>query len=282
MLRRKMIIVTLALAAAAQAVAACTEARSGRLQAAAMSASSPSDASAPAAPESDDDDYSEREESRQSYRLAPGSRVEINSVSGHVTIKTGESDAAEVHIVRSARKREDLRCREFNVQATERSLRLDGNDSRRECRNVQVRQNLEMRLPRRVNLEVTSVSGHVNVGALDGSVHLTSISGHATVEQAAGEASFTSISGHVGINLSRVEGRGVRMNSISGNIDVGLPAGANAEFRVSSISGEVISDVPGLEVRKVGPANFEGRIGSGGTEMTFNSISGNVRFRRTD
>lgn len=228
----------------------------------------------------DDGDYTERDESRQGYRLSPGSRVELNSVSGHATIETHAGDEVEVHILRAARSREDLRCREFKVAATGNSLRLDGSDNRSECRNVQVRQTVNLKLPRSVNLEVNSVSGHVRVGELDGSVRMNSISGHATVSQAAGEAVFNSISGHVTVNLSRVGGRGVRMSSISGNIEVGLPEGANADWRVSSISGEVIADAPGVTVQKVGPSQYEGRIGSGGTEMTFSSISGNVRFRR--
>lgn len=228
-----------------------------------------------------DGDFTERDESRQSYRLAPGARVELSSVSGHVTVETGGGSEAEVHIVRSARRRDELGCREFKVAATDRGLRIDGNDDRRECRNVQVRQTVNLRLPRSVNLEVTSVSGHVTVGEIDGSVRMTSISGHATVREAAGEAVFTSISGHVGVNLSRLGGRGVRVSSVSGNVEVGLPEGANADWRVSSISGNVTSDAPGVTVQKVGPSDYAGRVGSGGTEMTFSSISGNVRFRRT-
>jgi DUF4097 and DUF4098 domain-containing protein YvlB len=80
--------------------------------------------------------------------------------------------------------------------------------------------------------------------------------------------------------MSKVGGRGIRMSSISGNIEVGLPEGANADFRVSSISGRVTADAPGVSVRKLGESGYEGRVGAGGTEMTFNSISGNVHFRR--
>ncbi|HLL76138.1 MAG TPA: DUF4097 family beta strand repeat-containing protein [Pyrinomonadaceae bacterium] len=257
-------VLTLTLALAAQTFGACALARSGGAPSIVF----------------DDGNYTERDESRQSYPLAPGARVELNSVSGHVTVETGGS-AADVHIVRSARSREDLRCREFKVTATETGLRIDGNDNRRECRNVQVRQTVNLRLPRSVNLDVNSVSGHVTVGGIDGSVKMNSISGHATVRQAAGEAIFNSISGHVSVNLSSLGGRGVRMSSISGNIEVGLPENANADWSVTSISGNVIADAPGVTVQKVGPSSYEGRIGSGGTEMTFSSISGNVRFRRT-
>ena len=231
--------------------------------------------------DSDDAEFTEKDSSHQTYPLAPGARVEINSVSGGVTVETSESSQAEVEIVRSARTREDLECRQFKVQASADRLRLDGSDERERCRNVQVRQTVSMRLPRRVNFSANSVAGNVTVGALDGTVRLTSIAGHATVAQASGEATFSSIAGNVVVNLSRLGGGGVRMNSIAGNIEVGLPAGANANFTVNSITGEVIADTSDVTVNKIGNTSFEGRVGAGGTEMIFNSIAGNVRFRRT-
>lgn len=266
--RKLLTALLLALALVSQLAAGCAFARGGRAEAGWAGA------------DALDGDYAERDESRQSYKLSPGARVALESVSGHVTVETTDGGEAEVHIVRTARKREDLRCREFKTEAGASELRVSGSDDRRECRNVQVRQTVALRLPRAVNLEVTSVSGHVSVGEIDGSVRLTSISGHAEVRGAAGEATFTSISGHVAVNMSKVGGRGIRMSSISGNIGVGLPDGANADFKVSSISGRVTADVPNVTVHKAGPAGYEGRIGAGGTEMTFDSISGNVRFRR--
>jgi DUF4097 and DUF4098 domain-containing protein YvlB len=253
-----------------------------------------------AAFEQNDNDFKERDASRQTYALAPGATVEINSVSGGVTVETSDSGQAEVEIVRTARTREDLDCRQFKVETTPNRLRLDGNDERRQCRNVHVNQTVTMRLPRRVNLDVSSVSGHVRVGALEGWAHLTSISGNATVERASGEAVFssisgsaivtqvsgdavfTSISGRVGVNLTRLGGGGVRVNSVSGTVDVGLPDGANADIRVRSISGNVTTDVPGMTLNKIeDSSDYDGRVGSGGTKLTFNSISGNVRFHRT-
>ncbi|MFN2482762.1 MAG: DUF4097 domain-containing protein [Pyrinomonadaceae bacterium] len=247
-----------------------------------------------------EDDFKERDASRQTYALAPGAIVEINSVSGGVTVETSESSRAEVEIVRTARTRADLDCRQFKVETSSDRLRLDGNDDRRQCRNVQVHQTLNLRLPRRVNLDVNSVSGHVRVGALDGSARLNSVSGNASVERASGkivfssisgsatvarasgDVVFSSISGRVRFDLTSLGGGGVRVNSVSGTVDVGLPDGANADISVRSISGSVTSNVPGLTINKIeNSSDFEGRVGGGGTKLTFNSISGNVRFHRT-
>ena len=230
--------------------------------------------------DADDAQFTERDSLRESYALAPGASVEINSVSGGVTVETSESSQAEVEIVRTARTREDLECRKFKIESGADRLRIDGSDRREQCRNVQVRQTVTMRLPRRVSFSANSVAGNVTVGALDGAVSLTSVAGRATVAQASGEATFSSIAGNVVVNLSRLGGGGVHMNSIAGNIEVGLPAGANANFTVNSITGEVFADTSDVIVNKIGNSSYAGRVGAGGTEMVFNSIAGNVRFRR--
>src|SRR5919202_967348 len=213
-----------------------------------------------------DDDLRERDEINETYKLTPGAQVDVHSISGSVTVETGETDTASVHIVRSASTREELECRPVRIEHTDASLRLDGNDQRRRCQNARVRQEVTLRLPRRVALNVESVSGHVTAGDLDGPLHFTSISGHATVGNVRGPvqfnsisghvrvasaldaATFNSISGHVSINLPRLGARGLRAQSISGSVDVGVGDEVNADVRVESISGEVIADGAGITV----------------------------------
>ena len=50
-------------------------------------------------------DFPERDEINQTYKLAPGARVEVSSIRGPVVIVNGDSATAEVQIIRSARKR---------------------------------------------------------------------------------------------------------------------------------------------------------------------------------
>ncbi len=244
------------------------------------------------------DDLRERDEINESYKLAPGAQVDVHSISGSVRIETSETDTAEVHIVRSARTREELECRPVRVEHTDASLRIDGNDERRRCQNGRVRQEVSLRLPRRIALTVESVSGHVSAGDLDGPVQLTSISGHATVGNVRGPvhvtsisgnvriasaldaASFNSISGRLDITLSRLGAQGLRASSISGSVDVGLSDDVNADLRVESISGEVISEGARISVSKVREDEFIGRVGAGGPPLEFFSISGNIRLHR--
>jgi DUF4097 and DUF4098 domain-containing protein YvlB len=263
-----------------------------------------------------DDDLRERDETNETYRLAPGATVDVHSISGSVKVETASTDTAEVHIVRSARTREELECRPVRIEHADASLRIDGNDQRRRCQNARVRQEVTLRLPRRVELNVESVSGHVNAGDIEGSVLFTSISGHATVGNVNGSvrfksisghatvgnvsgpvqfnsisghvdvasaldaASFNSISGHISINLARLGARGLRAQSISGSVDVGLSDDVNADLHVESISGDVIADGARITVTKLRENEFTGRVGAGGAPLEFFSISGNIRLHR--
>ncbi len=246
-----------------------------------------------------DDDMRERDEVNQTYKLAPGAEVAVESISGHVKIETADTDTAEVNIIRTARTRADLECRPVRVEQTQTSLRLSGNEQRRQCRNVRMHHRVTLRLPRRISLDVQSVSGHVTAGDLDGPARFTSISGHATVGNVRGPvsftsisghvrvtsaldaASFTSISGHVTISLSRLGARGLRAESISGNVELALSSDVNADFRVESISGAVIADDGArITVNKIHDNEFTGRIGAGGAPIEFHSISGNIHLSR--
>ena len=67
----------------------------------------------------DEGDYGERDEINQTYTLSPGANVKVNDISGPVTIETAAGDTAEVHVVRSARSREELAKKKIVVEHTE-------------------------------------------------------------------------------------------------------------------------------------------------------------------
>lgn len=247
----------------------------------------------------DDDDMREHDEQDGSFKLAPGAEVTVNSLSGSVKIETADTDTATVHVVRTARTREALECRPVRMEQTGVGLRIDGQDERRQCRNARVSQSVTLRLPRRVRLDVNSISGHVSAGDLDGPASFNSISGHVTLGHVRGAvschsisghvevasvleaASFTSISGHVTVNIARLGARGLKAQSISGSVDVGLGDDVNADLRVESISGSVTADGGRITVNKLSANEFTGRVGTGGAPLEFFSISGNVRLHRT-
>ena len=128
-------------------------------------------------------EFREREEINRSFTLSPGAQVNISSVSGPVEIRTSEGNTARVHIVRMARNREDFQLRKFIIEQTPTSLVVRGDDEShgRSSKDVQIREQVVLELPRQIKLTVSSVSGPVTCGSIAGPMQASSISGPLTM-----------------------------------------------------------------------------------------------------
>ena len=264
--------------------------------------------------------FHERDEINKTFQLAPGARVDVSSIRGPVEIVNTDSARAEVRIVRSARTRADLEYHKIEVEQTGNGLVVRGvqepEDRQRE--NVQVDHHVMLKLPRRIDLSVKSVSGSIKVGDVDGQTHVSSISGSANIGNVGGklqvssisgsleignvgaDARVNSISGNLGLgqvngslDVSSISGglnatlvslspQGIHIRSVSGSIELGFKSEINADFDAKSISGQVYFDVPNVtrETEEKSP-NVRARIGAGGTPISISSVSGNIRLTRS-
>src|SRR5687768_16800238 len=128
-------------------------------------------------------DFQERDEINQTYQLAPGTRVEVSSIRGGVEIVNADSTSAQVQIIRTARTRADLEYHKIEVGQAGNSLVVRGVQEPEERRreNIQVDHKVILKLPRSIDLSVSSISGPIKVGDVDGEMHVSSISGPARI-----------------------------------------------------------------------------------------------------
>lgn len=265
-------------------------------------------------------DFQERDEFNQTYQLPPGARVEVSSIRGPVEIVNADTATAEVRIIRSARTRADLEYHKVEVQQTGNSLVVRGvqEPEDRQRRNIQVDHHVILKLPRRIDLSVKSVSGSLKVGDVDGQTHVSSISGSANIGnvgdklqvnsvsgslevgnvgadarvnsisgnvglgQVNGSLDVTSVSGGLNTTLVSLSPQGIHIRSVSGSIEIRFKSDVNADFNAESVSGQVYLDVPNVtrESEEKSP-NVRARIGAGGTPITISSVSGNIRLTRS-
>ena len=263
------------------------------------------------------DDFRERDEINQTYQLSPGAQVEVSSIRGPVEIVNSDSATAEVQIIRTARTRADLEYHKIEVEHTANSLVVKGvQDRRRE--NVQVNHHVILKLPRRIDLAVSSVSGSLKVGDVDGQTVVSSISGSGNIGDVGGklqvssisgnlevgnvgaDARVTSISGNLGLGqvngsldvgsisgglkatLTSLSTQGIHVKSISGSVEIAFKSDINADFSAEHVSGQVYLDVPNVtRDSDEKSSNVRARIGAGGTPITISSVSGNIRLARS-
>jgi putative adhesin len=229
----------------------------------------------------EDSELREKDEIRKTFALSPGARVEVSSIRGSVEIETANIEVAEVHIVRSARSRADLEQFKIDIESTPQSLVIRGQQGRRNSGSgygPDVRHQVTLKLPRRVELSVRSISGHVRIGDLEGQLVVSSVSGSLRVGAVDGRVQVNSVSGSVSVGA--VNGQ-VQVSSVSGDVDIGQ---VNQPVEIKSVSGSVKvgQAVDFLDVSSVSGALSAGISKLGERGVKINSVSGSVELRFTD
>jgi hypothetical protein len=218
-----------------------------------------------------------REESRQTYDLTPNAQLRVRGIAGPVTIETGDFAQAELHIVRMAATQRDLDCYRTQVSATRSSLTIEHVQDRDRdgCDNIRSRQEVRLRLPRSMSIDLQTIAGAVDIGATDGMVRLSSIAGRTSLARVR-TAEISSIAGRLTMGLAPVGDEGVEVSSVAGGVELNVEPGVDADVRVSS----VIGGVSGFGDSEEGYGNYRARIGQGGGRVSLSSIVGSVRLRR--
>ena len=223
-----------------------------------------------------------REEIHRSFRLDPGARVSVDGIAGPVSITTGAGDRAEVHVVRMAQTQRELDCYRTAVAGggDALSVRHVQDSGRAGCDSIRSRQEVRLVVPRSVNVELSTIAGRVDIGAVDGNVSLESIAGHVAVAGAR-SADMGSLAGGLSLTLDPLAAGGVRVSSVVGPVDLTFRRGVDADVRVDSVMGSVRGVPAELDGRLIEEdGEYRLRIGSGGPAVKLSSVVGPVRLRR--
>jgi hypothetical protein len=228
-------------------------------------------------------DLAEREEIRRTYKLEPGARVEISGISGRVDVETANTDIAEVLIIRSAKKREDLQYRKINIQHRPDYLSIGIEGDHKSIWSAigsrpEGRQRVILKMPRQVvELETRGVTGDLTVGELDGGVDIGGVNGRVKIAKLTGTAEFHGVNGNITANIAKLSSNGVEINGVNGNTEILFIGEVNANVETRGMNGRVDSDLPNVEVKKAeGFGRYMAQIGSGGPKIEARGVNGNV------
>lgn len=218
-----------------------------------------------------------RDEFSQAYELALDASLRVQGIAGPVTIETGDFTSAEVHVVRMAATQRELDCYRTQVSASSSRLTIEHVQDRDRdgCDSIRSRQEVRLRLPRSMNIDLESIAGAVEIGATDGMVRLSSIAGRTSLARVRA-AEINSIAGRLTMGLASIGAEGIAVSSVAGGVELNAEPGLDADIRVSS----VIGGITGFEDVEGDYGDYRARIGRGGGRVSLSSIVGSVRLRR--
>ncbi len=151
----------------------------------------------------------------------------------------------------------------------------------------------------RSDVGIQTVSGDVNIRNVAGDITVTTISGDVTGESLTGTLvgrttsgdcaimssrfrrfSLTTVSGDFRIQTPLTADEHYYAKSVSGDLDLLVPADTGATVQLKSLSGSVQCELP-AEIIKSGRRHWSGRINGGGSNVEMNSVSGDLRIRKS-
>ncbi len=160
---------------------------------------------------------------------------------------------------------------------------------------------LEIQVPRRTNLELSTVNdGDIRVEGVDGELEIGNVNGAITLTAVGGSVVAHTVNGKVTATLARVSPqKPMAFTSLNGTVDVTLPAAAKANLKLRTDNGSAFTDfdlhtLPApssdvvedtrqsggryrLNVNKV----IYGTINGGGPEIEVRTFNGNIYVRKS-
>ncbi len=218
-----------------------------------------------------------------------GQTVEVRGILATISATAASGNEVEIVARKTARRGDPAAVRIVVDEHADGVTVCALYDDRTDCdaehsgdghnRENDTRVDFEVRIPRGVKFTGQNVVGAVEATGLDARVQASTVSGNVRVSTS-DIAHASSVSGSLDVRMGRSDWSGdLRFSTVSGDINLEFAGDLNADVEMSTVSGDLDSDWP-MSMRATGRRHVRGRIGAGGRELSFSTVSGSVEIRR--
>jgi hypothetical protein len=227
----------------------------------------------------------ETEHVNQTLRMDPGGTLRLKNFSGRVTITASDRAEVVVDAVRRA-SRERLARIKLDIHTEGPNVVvIDANHRERSwfefTGNNVVETDLDVKLPRKTNLDVAVFSSPVSIEGVEGSHNVHSFSARLSLNNVAGPIKAHTFSGTVVIRETSWESnQTIDVDTFSGNVELHVPESARGSISFNSFSGRLNSEMP-LTLHNSSRRSVRADLGGGGDgRLRFKTFSGSVKIDR--
>jgi len=159
---------------------------------------------------------------------------------------------------------------------------------------TKVRVDFEVRLPKNATLDVCAVNGGtLKVEGTEGRYTLRNVNGDLEMVSVRGAGRASTVNGDLEATFTAPPDAAAEFRTVNGRIDVTLPAALSADLRLKTMNGGLYTDFETTPLPSRPTAERHGgryvyrsdryasvRVGSGGPELTFETLNGDVQVRK--
>jgi DUF4097 and DUF4098 domain-containing protein YvlB len=160
--------------------------------------------------------------------------------------------------------------------------------------DYEVTYNLTIHVPRATELRLRDTNGEIKTSETNGKFDIRGVNGALTMTGAAGSGTASTVNGRLSVAFRETPKAASEFRSVNGAIEAAFPPALSADLRFKTLNGQVytdfdakaLADSPGSTERRNGKFVYASnrsssvRIGSGGPELNFQTVNGDIRIRK--
>ncbi len=164
--------------------------------------------------------------------------------------------------------------------------------------HYQVQFDFTIRVPRDAAIRLCTInSGDVIVNGTQGDFDVSNVNGLIDMKNVVGSGRAHTVNGPVTVTFTANPKQPSSFKTVNGNVDVQFRDGLSADFAMKTFNGGLFTDFDVQQMPSPAPPSGERRdgkfvyrlneftrvrVGNGGPAITFETLNGNVRARRSD
>lgn len=217
----------------------------------------------------------------QSFNTSANPSVSVSNVSGNISVTGWAQSKVQIDIDKYGEKSSDIANSEIVIDHTSDDVSVKTQYARgMNRRGGEVYYTLH--IPKDAQLKIENVSGGETIQGVAGTLDAQTVSGRITADSLTTDTKAQTTSGRISLEFATAPKNGtIKAQTVSGPITLIIPAGINADVETASVAGGFRSDFPSVLAKKqdVG-SKASGTIGSGGTTIKLETVSGSIELRK--
>lgn len=239
-----------------------------------------------------------------------GRRLLVDNISGFVHVTGYSGSTVQVSVAKLIRAVSDTAMAEakrdvkldMNQQGNFVRLYVDGPFRNKDGVNYRgddyygyrVIFDYEIQVPYDTELVLKTINdGDIVVKKTTGDFTINGLNGGIDMQEVAGSGVVKTLNGPLKVTFTKNPTKPCEFKSLNGNVDVYFQPGLNADLAFHTLNGGIYTDfdvvtrpapgstknIDGKFLYRVDRNNMTGRTGSGGPELKFDTLNGNIRLR---
>jgi len=261
--------------------------------------------------------FEEKEEIRKTLKFqdpAKPKSLQVDNVFGSIDVQGSGGDEVELIAHKTIRAKsqdkiqkakqdvklditQDGGALEVYVDGPFRCQTEDGKGINWRDPGYEVHYDFVLKVPRKTALTLKTVTGgDITVKSVEGDFDVSNVNGKVVMEGVAGSGEAHTVNGKVKVGFSKNPGANCSFRTVNGDLDLAFRDGLSADFKMKTFNGEAFSD---FEVKSLpSPAEAKEskagrfvykrrgfsrvRIGSGGPEITCDTLNGDILIKKSN